>query len=215
MVVYFGSASLAFAIATCIAWLELVTSKYPRTAALLNKSWKLYVYSMSYGTISFFVMLFLQPLVEAGALKFGGPLVDNPWFQAVVVGISAKALLHIRLFNVTTGSQSFPVGVESVVHLYEPWLLENIDLDEWHAVRSFVRPRVATYDQAQATANILANLPPGLQTTMKVDLAKCTSVTELMEAYFRRCGRRAFDLAFPDNMPPAPQPVVAPTPPPT
>lgn len=67
MVVYFGSASLAFAIATCIAWLELVTSKYPRTAALLNKSWKLYVYSMSYGTISFFVMLFLQPLVEAGA----------------------------------------------------------------------------------------------------------------------------------------------------
>src|ERR1700675_1692923 len=99
-----GPAILALALASFVAWLELATSKYPRTLSLIRKYWALYVYALVYGVAGFAIMLLL-PLLS---IKLEGPLIGNRWVEAVAIGLSTKAFLHIRLFTISTGAQSLP-----------------------------------------------------------------------------------------------------------
>jgi len=138
-----GPPILAFAIATFLAFLELVTSKYPRTAFLLRKSSALYGYVLVYGLIAFGVTLGIGSLIKAEIIKLSGIGLSNPWAQAVAVGVSFKALLHIRLFSVSVGSETFPIGVETLVQLFEPYLLRTIDLDCFNAMEAYIAPRAA------------------------------------------------------------------------
>src|SRR6267143_1157201 len=112
----------AFLIGTLVSGLELITSKYPRTFFLIKKSWAFGVYATVYGLISFLVMLLLKSLVEGQYVKLEGFAISNTMVQAFVIGVSTKALLHMRLFQVTTGSQNFPVGIETLIYLFEPLL---------------------------------------------------------------------------------------------
>lgn len=143
---YFFQLFLAFIIASLISMLELITSKYPRTFFLLKKSWALYTYALIYGVISFVVMLVLNSLIIAGIVKLEGVGISNLWTQSIAVGLATKAFLHIRFFNVSSGSQSFPVGTETIVQLFEPWLLRTIELDNFNAVRNFINSRANKYN---------------------------------------------------------------------
>jgi hypothetical protein len=67
-----GPPFLDFCIATLIAWLELVTSKFPRTFFLLKKSLALYAYTFIYGLIGFGLTLGLTLFFEAGTIKLEG-----------------------------------------------------------------------------------------------------------------------------------------------
>src|SRR5262245_54022133 len=113
MVNLIGPALVAFVLATAIAGLELVTSKYPRTFFFIKKYVWLYLYALVYGLLSFGFMIGLDALMKANAIGFSGPLNTGRWGWSIAVGFSTKALLHIRLFTVSGGSQSFPVGIES------------------------------------------------------------------------------------------------------
>ena len=156
-------AFVSFLIAFSVAWLELVTSKYPRTIGLFYRSWALWAYAILYGVISFGFTLGYEPLVRSGVLSAvtglqakgdapakagtapngGGREIHTPWLVAIVFGLSAKALMHIRLFAVPVpGSQErFPVGPETVVQLFEPWLLRTIDVQEDLAVSRYLGVR--------------------------------------------------------------------------
>ena len=134
----FASAILAFVIAAFISVLELITAKYPRTYFLLKKNRKLYLYALTYGAVAFGIMLGLGALVTAGTVKLEGLGLSSPWVQAIAVGLTTKAFLHINLFNVTVGSQPMPVGLETLVQLFEPALLRTILLDEFNAVRNYI-----------------------------------------------------------------------------
>jgi hypothetical protein len=187
-----------------VTLVELVTSKYPRTFRLLaTSSLQFWIYPPIYGLIAFGCMSGLDALSASGALKLEGTFAANKWLQAISLGIAVKALMHIRIFTVTTDSGSFPVGIESIVQLFEPWMLESIDLDEWQAVRKFVNARLnarySTWTLQQTQARIRANLPRRLQTNpgFTLDLNACTTTLECMELYLRRCGWSIFDLTFP------------------
>jgi hypothetical protein len=121
---------LAGLIAGIVVLVELVTSKYRRSFFLLGTSKALWAYGLIYAVVAFVVRLVLGSLIDTGALKLQGVGVANPWVQSVAIGLSIKAVLHIRLFTVGAGATSFPVGIETVVQLFEPWLLETVDLDE-------------------------------------------------------------------------------------
>ncbi len=108
-----GPPALAFVIATFLALLELVTSKYPQTFFLLRKSPAIYGYALIYGVMAFGVTLGIGALIKAGSIKLQGIGLANVWVQVAAIGISFKALLHIRLFSVGLGSESFPVGIET------------------------------------------------------------------------------------------------------
>ena len=195
-------AILAFVIAAFISVLELITAKYPRTYFLLRKNRKLYVYALIYGVIAFGIVLGLRALVTAGTVKLEGLGLSSPWVQAIAVGLTTKAFLHINLFNVTVGSQTMPVGLETLVQLFEPTLLRAILLDEFNAVRSYVQPYVNQYsdltvDKSEIKKNIPSTLPTQERAAFESDLDKTSTVTEAMELFLRFLGRANFNRVFP------------------
>jgi hypothetical protein len=123
--------------------------------------------------------------------------------QALIVGVSVKAFLHIRLANVNTGGpQPFPIGIETLVQIFEPWLLRTIYLDEWNGVRDFVRPRAQEYTDLQAVRQRASeNLPERLGTAERAaflaDLEEAPTVEVLMSRYLRLLGRKTFAGTFP------------------
>jgi hypothetical protein len=158
-----GPALLSFALATSLAALELITSKYPRTFSLLRHSWAFYAYAIIYGVIAFCVMLGLGALVKSGTVKLEGLGLSSPWVQAVVIGVAFKAFLHIRLFSVSLGAESFPVGVETLVQLFEPWLQRTIELDHFNSLRNYIAPRAQKYSDLDLVKQQIAqNLPPSM-----------------------------------------------------
>ncbi|MBC8123312.1 MAG: hypothetical protein H7Y22_15930 [Gemmatimonadaceae bacterium] len=197
-----GPALLCGLLAALIAGLELVTSKYSRTFPLLNRSLALYIYVLIYVGIGFATMFSLDTLVQAGALKLEGFGLTNPWVQALVLGLSIKAVLHIRLFNVSVGSESFPVGIATIMQLFEPWLLEQISLDEFNAVRTFLAPALSSYqDLDEVKKKIKGNLPRSFSGSQRiafeVDIRNSTTVDEAMELYLGRFGVVSLNRIFP------------------
>jgi hypothetical protein len=187
-----GPAILALILASSLAWLELVTSKYVRTFFLIRNDWALYGYSLVYGVISAGAVVLwdlIPGLASQGA--------RNLWFRAIVAGVSSKALLHIRLFTLPGGS---PFGTESIVNLFEPALLQNIDLNEFNQVRKFVADRAKKYKDLEVVKKtILENLPTLEEVERKsfeTDIEKATIVAA-MELYLRRFGRANFNMIFP------------------
>jgi hypothetical protein len=199
-----GPALLSFALATSLAALELITSKYPRTFSLLRRSWAFYTYAVIYGVIAFCVMLGLGALVKSGTIKLEGLGLSSSWVQAIVVGVTFKAFLHIRLFSVSIGAESFPVGVETLVQLFEPWLLRTIELDHFNALRNYIAPRALKYpDLDLVKKQIAQNLPPSMSSegaegkAFLADVQQASSVTQVMRLYMTSVGRRLFDSVFP------------------
>jgi len=197
-------ALLALVIASVFTLVELITTKYPRTGFVLTprRSRSLYVYALIYGLIAFGAILGLRQLVAAEVITLEGVGVSNRWVQAIALGLSAKALLHIRLFSVSTGSQPFPVGVETIVQIFEPWLLRTIDIDEFDGVRTFLNSRADKYtnlNQVRQTImeNVPQSLPPQERTAFIADVEKATTVRSAMELYLRLLGKRSFSHIFP------------------
>ena len=194
-------ALLSFLIAATITAIELVTSKYPHTFPLLKRCRVLYFYALIYGLISFGVMVCFDQLVLANKIKLEG-VGSNPWLQATAIGMSTKALLHIRFFSVTAGAQSFPLGTETIVQLFEPWLLDQIMLAEFNAVRALIQPRATKYSNlVDVKARITGNLPSTFsgqeRTAFEVDVNKQTLIVGAMEMYLGRFGKTSFDRVFP------------------
>jgi hypothetical protein len=192
---------VALGIATLMAWLELVTSKYPRTFFLLMRScWAIWVYPFIYGAIAFLATFAADQL----GIQIQGLGPNSAWLHAVAIGFTAKALLHIRLFTVTVGSgtQPFPVGIESIVQIFEPWLLRTIELDEFNAVRTAIASTAAKYPVlANVKATINANVPPGLPpevaAAFRLEVDRAADVPSALELYYRMFGKSTFNRVFP------------------
>lgn len=198
----FGPAILAFVIAAAISVSELITAKYPRTFFLLRKNHKLYLYALTYGAVAFGIMLGLRALVTAETVKLEGLGLSLPWVQAIAVGLTTKAFLHINLFNVTVGSQPMPVGLETLVQLFEPALLRTILLDEFNAVRNYAQPHADKHsnlpdDKGKIKRNIPSTLPAQERAAFESDLDKTDTVIDAMELFLRFVGRATFNRVFP------------------
>lgn len=200
--VSWGAPALAFVVAAGVSLSELITSEYARTHFLLWKSRSLYAYSVIYGLLGLFFMVILDVLIAEEIVKLEGIGLENPWVQAVVIGVTIKAFLHIRLFNVNAGSVNFPVGVETLVQIFEPWLLRNIELDHFNASRALISPRAQKYndiDQVKSliTENIPATFKKQEKAALNSDLAKTQTITEAMEIFLYYLGKESFDRVFP------------------
>jgi hypothetical protein len=197
-----GPPLLALFIGSLVASLELVTSSYPRTFSFLTRCWELWAYMLVYGLISFSVTFAFDFLVARSAVQIEGIGVSNPWLRAVAFGLSTKALLHIRLFSVGVGIRQTPIGTETVVQIFEPWLTERILLHEFNEIRRFL----ASWEQQipnvpEARSIIMTNLPytfggdDRLVFEASIRSRKVTTI-ECMELYLRRFGRTTFERAF-------------------
>lgn len=214
----------AFAIAAFFALAELVTTKYPRTIGLFwRQSRALWVYAIVYGLIALLFAIAYTPLTKAGVLRFetfadvpapgdsaiasgSKSISELTWLTAIMIGLSTKALLHIRLFSVpSTGKQeAFPVGTETLVQIFEPWLLRTILLDEYNAVSTYLKAKAARYPVlANVQREMVDNLPPANgfpqaeRAALEVDIKQAVSVRSAMESYLRVLGATALNKSFP------------------
>lgn len=189
---------LALAVAVLVTAIELITSKYARTARFALCSIWFYVYVLVYGLLAA-AGLVLLPLVGGTT----GIATANPWLNAALVGFSVKAILHIRIFAVTTApGQSFPVGLELFVQLFEPWLLRTIELDHFSAQSAFIAPRAAKIPTvADARTAAKANPPPGLSpqetAAFEADIDQAPTQRQVIAAYLKYAGIRLTNSTFP------------------
>jgi len=187
-------------VATSVTALELITSKYPRTFEFVLKSRWFYVYVLIYGLLGGISFALLPSLGDQVTTT---SVIANPWIQAALVGFSIKAFLHIRIFTVSTGpGQSFPVGLESFVQLFEPWMLRSIDLDHYHEQRAFISPRATNLTNVpaariQATNNVPPGLTPQEAAALNSDLNQATTSDQVIGVYLKYFGLRLTRTTFP------------------
>jgi hypothetical protein len=208
------AAVLAFLICTLFTLLELVTSKYPTTFFLLKDSKSLYAYGIIYGFLAVGIY-FLLPTISSQA-TLSGIGVTNPWVRAVAIGLTVKAFFHVRLFDVSTGpGKSYPFGIESIVQIFEPWLLRTIDLNHFASSRIYLQARAVAcpiHDIEGVRSHAIAQIPDKFtdadKSTMTSDLQKADSVEKILGVYLTYTGKRTLESVFsqPDT---AARPVVA------
>lgn len=188
---------LAAVVAFVVVLTELLTSKYPRTIFLVSRCSHLYWYGLIYAVIAAGICWLIPNLPVAGVNT------SNMWIRALVVGVAVKAFLHIRLFSVSVGpGKTVPVGIETVVQLFEPWLLTEIDLCQFNNEGAFLGPREAKYPVIADTRSTALNGIPGvfaddLKAAMRTDLANALTVRAILSAFLKYVGRRTFEQTFP------------------
>jgi hypothetical protein len=194
-----GPPLLAAVVAFVVASLELITSSYPRTFSFIRKTWSLYAYAALYAFIAFVVQLGWNVL--GSSVSATGSGLSNPWVRALVVGISVKAFMHIRLFNVTVGAKSFPIGIESLLQLVEPLLLDNVRFEYLSGIDTFIDGYAARFtDLAQVKAKIVERSSQILSGDELAGFAasvnQTTSVEAAMKLYLKLVGRKYFQQTF-------------------
>jgi hypothetical protein len=196
-----GLLILTFVVATLVTGVELLTSKYPRTARFALSSAWFYVYVIIYGLLGA-VALAILPLVS-DQITLEGAGTANPWVKAALIGFSVKAVLHIRIFAVSTGpGQSFPVGLESFVQIFEPWMLRTLELDHYSAQSAFIGPRAARLgDVVAARTQAKANPPPELSAAetavFNADIDQAANARQVVAAYLKYSGVKLTKVTFP------------------
>ena len=199
--VHIGLLALTFSVATIVTAVELLTSKYPRTPDFALSSRWFYVYVAIYGLLAAGALALL-PLVS-DQMTLEGIGASNPWIKAALVGFSVKAVLHIRIFAVSTSpGQSFPVGLKSFVQLFEPWMLRTIELDHYFAQKAFIDPRAAKFAvvaaaQTQAKDNVPPGLSPAEKAVFNSDIDQASTPSQVIAAYLKYAGIKLAGAAFP------------------
>ncbi|MEA2906821.1 MAG: hypothetical protein QOI12_4208 [Alphaproteobacteria bacterium] len=199
--VHAGLLVLAFTIATFVTAVELLTSKYARTSRFVLKSAWFYVYVLIYGILGAGALALLPLLGDQVTTE--GIAGTNPWIKAALIGFSVKAVLHIRIFAVSTGpGQSFPVGLESLVQLFEPWMLRTIELDHYSEQSAFITPRAAGFGTvADARSKAKTNPPPGFSAAEKAvfeaDIDQAATPAQVIAAYLKYAGIKLASATFP------------------
>lgn len=198
---------LAFVVGMVFSAYELLNNKYPMTSYfVLKNSRSIYFYSIIYGVLSF---LFMLGIDYFGIFKcVVTPIISNIWVQAIFVGISTKAFLHIKFFD----ADPFPIGFETVTFLFEPRLLRQISLDDYNAVQKYITDAMVGYNDVSQVLNIIERTLPSNDRQISVafmqdirdELAEYLDddkkIMVAMELYLREYGESSFKRAFPRRL---------------
>jgi hypothetical protein len=198
------SGFLAFIVAFAIVIIELVTSNYSQTFFVLYKNKFLYAYGLIYGLIAFIITLAFNFLTSNDFITVEGLGLSSPYIRAILLGISIKSLLHINLVTVKVGSNSTPIGLETIVQIFEPTLERSILLDEWNGLRTYIAPYVKKHKNLANNKEIAKNnIPEPLskeeKAALEKDIDNADNVTELFELVVRNLGRKTLKRIFPLN----------------
>lgn len=202
---------IAFCIGAFFTWFELRVSKYPTTGHFIAFIRPVLIYCIAYGVIAAAGFLLSGSLISSGKLKIEGLGLDSPYapyILAIVLGLSSKAIMQLNLYTVTVGSTPFPLGFQTIVQLFEPFLIRSILIREDGEVRNFIKPFADKYPitktdktklselKKKIIANIPQQLPKSERSAFENDIAKDEDVHEAMERFLRFLGRGTFLQVF-------------------
>lgn len=194
-------ALLAGGVASVITLVELITSKYPHTYPWLWRCWPLWLYVAIYGVIAFGLMFGVDYLISSRQITLQGLLIDSPWVQAIAIGITTKALMQITFFNVG-GLNPTPIGIASITQIFEPWLLERLQITVWIAVRESVQPHSRKFPDVQKVVEMIENkVPPSWSkeksATVLAEMKALATSEEVMYLLVNYSGREMLQHVFP------------------
>ena len=197
---------VAFFIAYFFTVLELITSEYPRTYSFIFKKASLHGYGVIYGLFAFIIVIVLDSLQKSGSIKIEGLGLSNIWWKAILIGLSTKGFLKIKLFTVNVGTNPFPIGIDSIVQIFEPWLLETIRLNEYNEVRKYLEKKVNQYGnlniedlKKKMKSNIPRTLKDKDKKVFKLDLSEAAESIDAMELYLASFGKESLERVFPNQ----------------
>jgi len=202
-------AVIAFGIGAFFTWFELRTSKYPNTGFLIAWQRPVLIYCTIYGLIAIGGFLLSGSLIVTGKLKIEGLGLESPYapyILAAVLGLSSKAIMQLNLYTVTVGSTPFPLGFQTIIQLFEPYLSRSILIKEFEEVRKFVTPYADKFpDSDKANLgrvkkmiqdNIPTSLPQQDKAAFENEINKEIQVREAMERFLRFLGHGTFVRVF-------------------
>jgi len=200
---------LAFLVAFVFTLTELLSTKYAMTCYFLKKSPSLYSYAIAYGLFSVFFFYGLDSFGFYSCLIT--PILGNVWVQAVATGLITKALLHVSIFR----ADSVPIGLETLVYIFEPRLLRQIALDEYDERQKFIKKSQERFSDVDDVSNrINQNIPRTVDAEMAdifitdlnyklfVEYANESDETKInfaMDSLLITYGMQSFKRAFPEN----------------
>jgi hypothetical protein len=193
--------AFAFCVAAVVTALELITSKFSQTYKfVLNSRW-FYCYVLIYGVLGAVALILLPFLIDRVEDK--GGILGNLWLRAGLVGLSIKAFLHIRIFTVSPKpGQSIPVGLETIVQLFEPWMTRQIENHHFAGVTDFIRLRARKCPNvAKARRLAKANIPNTFDDHEKAalidDIRRATTSHDVIRDYMKYVGISLTEKTFP------------------
>ncbi len=197
-------ATLSFGIAAIVTWTEVATSKFPRTLFLAIHIGTIYCYALLYGAISVVLYLCSAVALDDGGhgQAISGPVGGSPWLIAVVIGVCTKAVMHVRLFTLQIGgaSNQIPIGIETLVQIFEPAMLRSIDLKHYNTRMTYIAPSVHGRTLDGVRSSIAENLPPEIprdeQVAFKRDVERRGTVKDMLDAYLLFAGKDNFCRVF-------------------
>jgi hypothetical protein len=193
-------ALIAFVIGSIVPVLELVTGTYPRTFYLIKRCKALYLYGLMFGLVAAVTAVISSILLANGTIKLQGPMIESPYIQAIVIGISVKAVLHINIFTLTSGKTATPIGFETFTRFFEAGLLRDLKFFEFMKINGYLAGYVKNLTLEEARAKAKANIPPALAKEEReefiLDIDDAKTVQEVLELFLRFAGHKAFEWAF-------------------
>ncbi len=190
---------LAFAIGGIIAFWELVTSKYPRTFFLALRCGHAYFYAMVYAIAALLIMLLYEAIVP-----HNGPhsyLGGNLWVRAIGVGLFTKSFLHLRIFTIPGHPEPTPIGLETIMLIFIPYLLREVELGHDRREMAFVKDRVHCLSFTEVSQAVAGNLPDAMAPRDRqgfiASVKKAKHHVRAARLYLRLVGRGHFEMVFP------------------
>ncbi len=190
---------LAFLLAGSIAYWELVTSKYPRTVFLTFRCPHIYAYSFVYAAAAVIIMLTYEAIVPHNGSRssFSG----NPWVRAWAIGLFTKSFLHFKIFTVPGHPEPTPIGLETIMLMFVPYLLREIELGHDRRELQFVKGRVESLSLEVVSKAIQDHLPVAMakrdQQGFLASVKKSKDGIRAARLYLRLVGRGHFEMVFP------------------
>jgi len=118
---------IAFFIGGGISFAELLFGKYKFNHKIVLKKCRYLVwYSILYGLISGIVTILI---IVCGLNINGLKISDSPILTAIIIGLLAKAISKITLYNITLDNKSVPIGPKFIVDRFEEFLLKKLHDD--------------------------------------------------------------------------------------
>jgi hypothetical protein len=194
---------IALPIAGALAASQLINDEYPNTWFLFTprKCKAFYGYLLLWGSVAFALAIAFDSLVARDIVKIKGLKLESPWVQALIVGLTAKALTQISIYNFTYGPRTLPVGPSLVLQPLEPLLLKKIKQCEASELQIFVDSRAQKYADVSHVREKIKTAPSDLtgpeRLAFEEEIEDAQSVKAAMEKHVSTLGKKSFDAAFP------------------
>lgn len=192
-------------LAAYVTYQDLISEpRYTRTSFLLWKkeSWgPTAKYLAVYAVIAMGICLAFPKLLSGGGIKIEGVVVSSVWTQAVMIGVSVKSLMGIKLWTIAS-SESSNVSIETLIGrlLNFKRMLEEVKDGYFVSLREYATNSVGPVGLADVKTRLIAALNhlerPELG-AFQADLDKTSDPYSAVKFFLERFGRKFFEQAFP------------------